>query len=67
MQRGGARLVEHVPDGGARLVNGRNHGVAEHGQVVHVLHHVQRRKAVQACGGLMSGMGGVMGVNIELT
>jgi len=47
-------------------VNGRNHGVAEHGQVVHVLHHVQRRKAVQACGGLVSGMGGVMGVDIEL-
>jgi hypothetical protein len=61
VQRGAARLVKHVPDGGARLVDGRDHGVAEHGQVVHVLHHVQRRKAVQACGG-----GGIVVINIQV-
>ena len=43
------RLVEHVPDGGARLVHGRDDGVAQGRQPRHVLHDVQRRKGVQAC------------------
>ena len=42
-------LVKHFPDGGAGLVNGGNDSVTKAGQVAHVLHHVQRCKAVQPC------------------
>ncbi len=41
--------MEHVPDGGARLVDAGDDGVAQRGQAAHVVHDVQRGKRVQAC------------------
>ena len=45
-------LVKHLPDGRARLVDGGDDGVAQAGQVAHVLHHIQRGEAVQPCIGM---------------
>lgn len=46
-------LVEHAPDGGARLVDGGHDGVADGGFAPQVLHHAQRRKGVQPGGGFV--------------
>ena len=49
-RKGRPDLVEHVPDGSARLMDGRDDGVPQRGQAAHVVHDVQRRKRIQACG-----------------
>ena len=43
--------MEGVEDLRPRLVDGGDDGMTHLGQVGHVLHHVQRCKAVQSCTG----------------